>query len=129
MNIRKMYEYTYYKFYKLVCIDNSQRAYWKTSSLLFLFFVIFLIILNLYSEIFMEKSIFSATYEYLILMGIFYVVDHYTFHSKNQWKEIVKRYDAWPRKKNLIGGLIVWGIVLIVIAIFILALVLRGKVN
>jgi hypothetical protein len=52
----------------------------------------------------------------LILVMLVSVPNYFIFHHRDQWKDIVKEFDKLPKRKNKIGGWIVFGVVLLIIS-------------
>ena len=130
MSAREIYDYVYYKIYKVM--DNEVfhwGASWRASAVLLGLFVILLISLDLYYELITGNYLFPTGYEILVSAGILYIVDYFILYSKKQWKAVIEKYDAWPTKKNFRGTLIVWGAIILVIANFLLAIHLYDKVD
>ncbi len=50
-------------------------------------------------------------------MGIVVIgLNYFLFLHTNKWKEYNAEFDKLPKKKNIIGGIIVWIIIIMIIA-------------
>lgn len=117
MSIKEIYEYVYYKFYKSMAATTSWGIDWRASGFLLGFEIIFFFSFVFIYRMINPYNLSPISYELgFIPLGILYAIDHFTFHSKDQWKSIVEKYDAWPRKKNFRGTLIVWSVVILLLA-------------
>ena len=130
MKIKEMYEYLYYKIYK--AMDHEIFPWWaetRTSA-----FLLFLEVVFFFSVIFYLKLIYPSWnppegYMWaLIPFGVLFVIDYFTFHSHNQWKIIIHKYDEWPNKKNFKGTIIVWLLIGLIIINFAFAIYMTEKV-
>lgn len=128
-----MYEYFYYKLYKSLNTELFNK--WtelRTASILIMLEIVFICSLVLYYEVFIDR--YLRLPENLIpwavgLALILSILQYYTFESKDQWKDIIKKYDAWPKKKNSRGTLIVWTIIILIFSNIIIAFYFFSRVD
>ena len=117
----KAYYYLFYKLYKLwetapakfwsdwkACISLTALEIW----LLFLGF-------NIRSLINNEKLDLEITHPLIIIPFLLIIlINYFLFIHKEKWKEYNEDFDQLPRYKNIIGGIIVWIIIISIIAGF-----------
>lgn len=128
-----MYEYVYYKIYKLM--DASMPGFipdWRTGALMGMLEVLFIFPFIIYYQVFIDRY-FHLTDSFIIwgILGIIIlgILMYFTFWSKDQYKEIITRYDAWPKYKNRWGTLIVCLFIIAIIINFIFAFHLMSKID
>lgn len=114
-NIKQAYFFVFYKMYKWIGEDNWSTN-WKAS--LFIDVLIFFVILSfiVYYMTFIDRYFElgdSKIIVFLFIVGVS-VPNYFIFHHRDQWKEIIKNFDNLPKKKNRIGGWIVFGVVLLI---------------
>lgn len=119
MTIKEMYQYVYYKIYK--SFSNSvfdAWSEWRASGILAIIEIFFIFSLLNYYQIFINRyfvlpgnTIIWVLFLVLILGYLIYI----SFHHTDQWQPIVKKFDAWPKRKNQWGTFIVWFIILLII--------------
>jgi len=51
----------------------------------------------------------------------------YFFSYSKKWKPYFEKFDKWPKRKNTIGGIIVWAVAILVFLNFIFAVNLMKK--
>ncbi|PZR20478.1 MAG: hypothetical protein DI535_29895 [Citrobacter freundii] len=119
--IKKIYYYFFYIFYKSAKAVSSWLPYdfvagviMGTLELWILFS--FLSYYNIINNI--NPTLDPNKITYIVVAGIIvFVINGITFiHYDNIWKEYNKKFDELPKKKNIIGGIIVWTIVIIIFA-------------
>lgn len=117
--IKKAYHYLFYKLYKWYERGPSVwLSDWKavlSIDVLWLFFGISLVV---YYTILFDRHLQIGN-GYLFLTGYVLLIalpNYFIFHHRDQWKDIVKEFDKLPKRKNKIGGWIVFGIVLLIIS-------------
>lgn len=119
MDIRKAYEYIYYKIYKF--LEKTEIAgfwmEWRACCLVLLLniFIIFSII-NYYTIISKTRIIFSDSSLFIYISAFFLAFFNYKiFLSKNKWKKIIIYFDRLPQKINERGTLIVLVVIIFII--------------
>lgn len=118
----KMYHYFFYKIYKSIEYTSELSggkflSAFKTSLVMITLEIWILLSLGIYYTIITKIKI-----ELSISMPIIYIpliiiisIDYFIFHNKNQWKNIILKFDKLPKKRNIIGGWIVCGVVVLII--------------
>jgi hypothetical protein len=122
--ITRLYYYLFYKLYRWYEKGPSiWMSDWKASLSIdvLVFFVIlsFIVYYTTFIDRYFELGD-SKIIVFLFIVGIS-VPNYFIFHHRDQWKGIVQRFDKIPKRKNLIGGWIVFGVVLLIIANLIFA--------
>lgn len=119
MKIIKIYYYFFYQLYKF-WEWISYLKFW--SDFKAAVSIIFLEIGIVYSGIFYYSYItntqikLSNTDPLIILMGgIIIGLNYFSFIHLEKWKDYNAEFDKFPKKKNIIGGVIVWLIIIIII--------------
>jgi len=129
MGLKEMYKYVYYKVYKSMCLATDWGADWRASGVLLIIGSLFPYSFFLYYRVFVPNSSPIERFELYLLPGVvLYIIDYFIFHSKEQWKSIIEKYEAWPRKKNFRGTFIVWGCLSLVIINFAISMYLFEKI-
>lgn len=122
MSIKKAYYYLFYKLYRH--FQNAPSVWWSEwKATLALDVLVLLIPLSglVYYMTFVDRHL-DLSVKYLgLFVGAFvtlFVVlpNYFIFNHKDQWRDIVNEFDQFPKKKNRIGGWIVWIIIFALIA-------------
>ncbi len=132
MILKDAYHYLFYKFYKLFA--NGPASWlgdWKAELIIdvLLFFVIFSGII--YYTIYFNPYLNLGDRKYIVLFFVLTICvpNYLIFHHQDQWKGIVKKFDKLPRRKHIIGGVIVYSIVVLVIVNLIVAFYLMSQID
>ena len=133
--IRDAYYYCFYKLYKHYEKGPSVwLSDWKASLTLdvLVFFTFYAALL--YYNIFVDRNFNFDTKYTKLIFAILYIVcialpNYFLFNHNNQWKRIIDRYDQLPKQKNLIGGWIVFVLVVLIIANLIFAYYLMSLID
>ena len=136
MNPTKVYHYLFYKFYKFYDVDSIWLGAkwwtdWKASfSVLVLEIWLLLSFLNYY-EIFTEKDVSSYSKNIISLatLLILVITKYIVFEHRDRWKEYIKEFDKWPKRKNKIGTIFVSILVLFILANLIYSFYLLSQIN
>ncbi len=115
--MKKAYYYLFYKLYKWIGEDNWWTE-WKASlsiSVLVFYSVFSLLV---YYTIFIDRYFQLGDNKLVVFFFILSipVPNYFIFNHSDQWKDIVNEFDKLPKRKNKIGGWIVFGVVLLIIA-------------
>lgn len=117
-----MYHYFFYKIYKSIEYTSELSggkflSAFKASLVMITLEIWILLSLGIYYTIITKIKI-----ELSISMPIIYIpliiiisIDYFIFHNKNQWKNIILKFDKLTKKRNIIGGWIVCGVVVLII--------------
>jgi heme/copper-type cytochrome/quinol oxidase subunit 2 len=66
----------------------------------------------------------------IIITGvIFSLIKYFVFDRKDQWKDYVQEFDKWPKRKNNIGTLVAWVVVLLIIGNLVFSFYLMSLIN
>ncbi len=111
--------YHLYKFWEWISYPKFWSDFKATVSIGVLEVWIFYSILNYYSFITKTQIKLSNTDPLIILMGAVIIgLNYFLFIHTNKWKEYNAKFDKLPKKKNIIGGVIVWVIMILIIVCF-----------
>jgi len=132
MNVKEAYYYLFYKLYKL--FDNGPANWlsdWKAELIIdVLFIFIGLSVIVYYTAITKEWLNFENSsaiiFAYIALIA---VPNYLIFHHKNQWKDIVEKFDKWPKGRHQICGLIVYVVVLLIVFNLVFAFYLMSQID
>lgn len=115
--IKQAYFFLFYKMYKWIGEDNWS-ADWKASLSIDVLIYFIIVEIFIYYKIYFNRFIHLGenNTDIIILLILVSVPNYFIFHHRDQWKEIVKNFDNLPKKKKLIGGWIVFGVVLLIFA-------------
>ncbi|MFP3833572.1 hypothetical protein [Chryseobacterium sp. SIMBA_028] len=122
--IKRAYYYFFYKMYKAMIwtsfpFRNFLNGFRAGLVMIVLEFWIAFSIQNYYYIInnINPKSISDLS---LYIVGVIIIIFNYVTldHNNNVWKKYNLEFDNLPKRKNLIGGIIVWSIVLFIIINF-----------
>lgn len=118
----RVYYYLFYKLYKFwdkISIPRFWTDFKAGVSIIALEIWILFSIFNYSSVIRNEKIDIEFTNPIIILPLIFiFILNYLLFVHSDKWKEYNKEFDKLSRTKNIIGGIIVWTIVVFIIANF-----------
>lgn len=127
-----MYNYLYYKLYKLA--DSGAFIFWsewKAFLLInILIFFIFFALSNYYS-VFIVKYNIKNNIDIIIYItyGLICLFNFIIFHLHDNWKTIIKDFDKLPKKKNIIGGVIVYTFIILVFANLVFSFYLMSQID
>ena len=138
MTFKKAYQYLFYKLYKFYDTDSSLWwsskwwTDWKASFSLLVLEVWLLISFVVYFEVITKKELLPENV--LDKVGITVVIilaiaKYFAFEHRDRWKDYVAEFNQWPEKKNRIGTLVVWLIVVFILGNLIFAFYLMSKIN
>lgn len=130
--IRKAYNYVFYKLYKWY---NKGPFIWASDWKAILSMDVILIFIWLsilvYYTIFIDRYVrfdsnllFYCIYIFLIRLPNYLLLSY-----KQSWVNIVEEFDKLPKKRNRIGGWIVFGVVLIVFGNLIFSFYLMNEID
>lgn len=132
--LKKIYYYFFYKIYCSVEYTSELSGgkflsafkaslvmialeIWSTVSILNFYNIIF----NRYMNI--PKSI------YIGIVLLFSIISYFTFDYTDVWKSYNKKFDKLPKKKNILGGWIVFGFVLFIITNLVFSFYLMSQID
>jgi hypothetical protein len=117
--IKKAYYYLFYKLYRWYERGPSVwLSDWKAELSIDVLLIFIGISLVVYYTIFFDRYL-SIGNGNILLIGYLLLIatpNYFIFHHRDRWKDIVKEFDKLPKLKNKIGGWIVFGVVMLIIA-------------
>jgi Mn2+/Fe2+ NRAMP family transporter len=133
MGIGKAYSYFFYKLYKFWEAASIPKFWsdWKAGLTLDVLEMFLGLSGICYFSVFTKYQLGSKNDLYITIIFIVLIVvpNYFFFNHQDQWKEMVKEFDQWPKKKNDVGTIIAWGIVVAVIGNLILAFYLMSQID
>jgi|SRR5690554_58203 len=132
VKIKTGYFYLFYKLYKFY--EKGSSVWWSHGkAILTLDVVLFLLVYSfiVYYAVFINRTtnIGGEIQTIWILGALILIPNYFIFEHRDQWKEIVVRFDKLPKKKNIIGGWIVLLIVLIILINLIYSFYLMSQID
>lgn len=127
----KFYYYAFYKLYKFweyVSIPKFWSDFKANISLAALEIWLILILVNYYS-VFIDRHFHIEKNVFFFILGIIIIFHYMAFIHFEKWKEHNMEFDQLTRKENLIGGIIVWSIIVFIIANLIFSFYLMSQVD
>lgn len=134
--IKKSYYYFFYKIYRSIEYTSELSGgkfltLFKAGAVMIALEIWILISLSayyaIYTKTFIELSI-SMPIAYIPLI-IIIAFNYLTFDYKDNWKKYNGEFANYSKRKNRIGGWIVFGIILLIISNLIYAFYLMGEVD
>jgi len=130
--IKKAYYYLFYKLYKFWDHVSVPKFWsdWKASFTIDVLEIWFYISIYSYVSIFLDRKISLSITEpsgfipYIIIFGF----NIYFFNSPSKWKPYFEEFEKWPKRRNLIGGIIVWSLIALIIINFIFSVNLMKSI-
>jgi hypothetical protein len=120
MKIKIAYHYLYYKIYKSLDTPTNGKFLidWKAELVVdVLGIFIGLSLLNYYTVISGNHvDLGDGKFSLFLYILIIAIPNYFIFHYNAQWKTIIKEFDKLPKRKNKIGGIIVWSFIILIIA-------------
>ena len=122
MLIKKLYYYLFYKLYKFwdyISYPKFATAWKAGLSIIVLEIWIYFSCINFYSFL-INKEIHLSFFNPLVIFPFIFilVVDYIAFiHYEYVWKKYNEEFDNMSKIENLVGGIIVWTIIISIIII------------
>lgn len=127
--MKSLYYYFFYKIYKFWDLISIPK-FWSDAKALLSIMILELFILQscvLYYVAFVNKQ--SDFGEGIIetsgMVLLVLIPNYFVFYHQDRWKMIIREFDKWPKRKNMIGGIIVWAIILTIVTQFFVLLFLE----
>lgn len=115
----KAYYYLFYELYKFW--ETAPARFWSDwkagVSIIALELWFFSSLINYY-RVYIEKEFYFSKNFYLAMAIFFACLNYFLFIHTDKWKEYNEEFNQLPRYKNIIGGIIVWIIIISIIAGF-----------
>lgn len=138
MTLKKAYQYLFYKLYKFYDTDSSMWwssnwwTDWKASFSLLVLEVWLLISFVVYYEVITKRELLPENILDKVAIAvviILAIVKYFAFEHRDRWKDYVTEFNQWSKKKNRIGTLVVWLIVLFILGNLIFAFYLMSQID
>src|SRR5690606_16723869 len=118
--IKRAYYYLFYKLYKFwewISYPKFWSNYKAIVSIGALEIWILFITFDVRALIRNEKLEYEISHPVILIPFLIIIIGNYIlFIHTDKWKEYNAEFDQLPRKKNIIGGIIVWTIIILIIA-------------
>ena len=133
MTLRKAYYYFFYKFYRFSEAAPSRWwSEWKASFSMDALIVFVLLIAGGYYSITTKRDMLLGGSPKVIIwiVGLsIALINYFIFNHRDKWRSYVEEFDAWPKKKNRIGSIVVWSIVFLIFANLIFMYYLMSQID
>jgi len=133
--MKKAYYYFFYKLYKIMLwtsspFENFFSKFRASLALIALELWIVFTIQNYY-EILNEIDSKSSSNLFIYIMGLAIIISNYMSfeYYDNVWQKYKDEFDGLPKRKNIIGGFIVWIIILFITLSFFFSTFYLHKIN
>ncbi|WP_288448289.1 hypothetical protein [uncultured Chryseobacterium sp.] len=133
--MKKDYYYFFYKLYKIMLwtsspFENFFSKFRASLALITLELWIIFTIQNCY-EILNNTGSKSNSNLFIYIMGLAIIILNYILldYYESVWKKYKEEFDKLPKRKNIIGGIIVWIIILFITGSFFLSTFYLHKIN
>jgi len=123
--MKTIYYYVFYTLYNFWQCVSSPKV-WSDAKAVLTICVIELFIvytLIIYYKLFIDSASHFGEGFTLIILSLIFIVgpNAFLFIYSDRWKDKIKEFDRWPKKKNETGRIIVWCLIILVIINFIVA--------
>jgi len=109
-----VYDYIFYKLFRFA--DGTPSKLWPTEfkALATLCVIEAWLLVATAIVLSLDHGVVTGpnTISIVIAVSVVFGSNYLLFEWKDRWKNIVKRFEQWPRKKQVIGGYFVWSIML-----------------
>ncbi|MDP4183999.1 MAG: hypothetical protein Q8862_02405 [Bacteroidota bacterium] len=132
MNIKRAYYYFFYKIYKVTMTGaiKSLSEFYASVVIIALEFWFALSLYNYYTIYFNRYATLELKSVKTIVFFISIIaLDYFSFIHTDKWKDYVLEFDQWPKKKNILGGIIVWSVIVLIIANLIFSFYLMSLID
>ena len=128
MKLKEIYQYFYYKLYKLF---EDWWSEWKAILSLCVLKCFIIISVAVYYEVITKKNaiIFTSKLSISLVAIIIFLVNYFIFMYKDKWRVIINKFDNLPKRTNSIGDWIVYCIVILIIVNLIFAFYLMSQID
>jgi hypothetical protein len=132
MHINKYYKYVFYKLYNFY--ENGPSVWmseWKASFSMDVLWYFTIYSIAIYYNIFINRYFhqndsFIEEGALVILVAVF---NYLIFNRNDRWRGINDHFKKLPKRKNLIGGWIVFGFILTIVVNLIVAFFLMSRID
>lgn len=134
--MKKAYYYFFYKIYRSIEYTSELSggkfwSEWKTSLVLDCLIYFIITSFFIYYKIFFNRHIHlnDGNIDVYIVVGIVVILNYFIFHHRKQWKKIVTEFDQLSKRNNLIGGWIVFGVVILILINLVYSFYLMSQIS
>lgn len=128
--IKRAHYYLFYKLYKWY--ENSEFAYWsdwKAGISIMVLEIGITMSIFCYYQVFIDRY-FRLNRDVFIGIGILiFLFNYYYFTISDRWKKYFKEFEKLPKKKNILGGWLVFGFIILIIANIIFSFYLMSLID
>lgn len=129
MNIKKVYNYFFYKIYKSIEYtsgesDGKSLMNFKAGLVIIFLEILCIVSLLIYYNLYFNPTfnIIGTEMQWIIMVISLVLIDYFIFHNdKSKWQELFIEFDKLPKKKNTLGSWAVFGIISFILINFVLA--------
>lgn len=127
----KAYHYLYYQLYRWYEKGPSiWMSDWKAELSLDVLGIFVAISIIIYYTIFLDRFFEISDGLFIICFLIIIAIPNFfIFHYRGQWEGIISEFDKLPKRKNSVGGLIVFGVVILIITNMVYAFYLMSLID
>lgn len=127
----KVYYYLFYQLYKFWEFISFPKFWsdFKAAVSIVALEVWTIISLFVYYKVFVNRFYSFNESLFFLLCGIVIIINIIIFVYLDKWKEYNEEFDKLSKKKNIIGGVIVWTIILLIIANLIYSFYLMSQID
>ena len=132
MTLKKAYCYLFYQFYRAFETSPVKRASeWKASLCITVLIGFLVLAFGGYYTICTKRNIFPGNPLpiAIAIIAVVYGLNYYLFCHNDAWKEYVREFNKWPKRKNNIGRVIARLVIFLIIANLIFMFYLMSQVN
>ena len=131
MNIKKAYYYLFYRLYKVTKRGaiKSLSKFYAGIAIAALEFWLAMSVYNYYTVFINRYASLPKKSAIVVIVLIFMLIDYFAFIHNDKWKDYMAEFENWPKKKNIRGGIIAWGIIIFIIANLIFSFYLMSLIN
>lgn len=130
--IKKTYYYFFYKLYKFWDYFSYPKfaTDWKAGFSISVIEIWFCITIYSYLSIFLDRKVSLSITEpsgfipYILILTF----NIYMFNSPIKWKSYFEEFEKFSKRKNRIGGIVVWGIIILLIVNFVFSVNLMKNI-
>lgn len=117
----KAYYYLFYKLYKFWEFVSFPKFWSDFKAIVSIGALEMWLIASLinYYRIYVEKNIMTFSLSFYIGLALLIAgLKYFLFINKDTWKEYNAEFEKLPRYKNIVGGIVVWIIIISIIVAF-----------
>src|SRR5215208_2983564 len=119
MTIKNIYYYLFYKLYKFSeAAPSKWWSDWKAVLAIDALWVFLGLSGLVYYSVITRHGVNlgDGTFAVILYLICIALPNYFIFHHQDQWKKIIHDFDKLPKHTNRIGGWIVFGVIILIIA-------------